>query len=63
MQKLKAPRKPNPYARKIVVPFKVNSEEMREILKRSGAWTAGNVSEYIRIAALNFRPKKEDFEK
>jgi hypothetical protein len=63
MKTLKSDKKLNPYARKIVVPFKVNSEEMREIIKRAGAWTKGNISLYIRAAALKFKPTKEDFEK
>lgn len=63
MAKLKATKQPNPYARKIVVPFKVNAEEMRSLLKHAGAFTKGNVSEWVRFAALRFKPTKGDLEK
>lgn len=63
MSKLKSTKKPNPYARKIVVPFKVNSDEMRELMKKAHAFTKGNISEWVRFAALKFKPSKEDFEK
>lgn len=63
MKQLKSTKTPNPYTRKILVPFKVNTEEMREILKRAATLTQGNVSEYIRFAALHFKPNKNDFEK
>jgi len=63
MSNLKSIKKPNPYARKIVVPFKVNADEMRELLKKAHQYTKGNISEWVRFAALNFKPKKEDFEK
>jgi hypothetical protein len=62
-KKLKPTKKPNPNARKIVVPFKVNAEEMRVLLARAGGFTSGNVSEWVRYAALNFVPNKKDFEK
>ena len=63
MSILKATKKPNPHARKIVVPFKVNSEEMRELMKKAHGYSKGNISAWVRFAALNFKPKKEDFEK
>jgi hypothetical protein len=61
MKKLKATKKQNPYARKIIVPFKVNSEEMRVLLRHAHSCTKGNVSEWVRYAALNFKPAKGDF--
>ena len=63
MKKLKATAKPNPYARKIVQTFKVNSEEMKTILARAHGFTDGNISEWLRYAAIHFCPKKEDFQK
>lgn len=58
----KVPRKPNPHAKKIVVTIKVNAEEMKQLLFRAHGFTKGNVSAWIRYAAFNFKPKKEDFE-
>lgn len=63
MKKLKTTKKINPYARKILVPFKVNSEEMKTILARAHGFTKGNISEWVRYASLNFVPNKKDFEK
>ena len=60
---LKTLRKPNPYAKKILLQYKVNSEEMRIILGKAHHFTKGNLSAYARYAALNFKPNKGDFEK
>ena len=63
MPKIKETKKLNPYARKILVQFKVNADEMREVLKQAHGFTAGNISGFVRYAALNFKPRKEDFQK
>lgn len=62
-KKLKPTKKPNPNARKIVVPFKVNAEEMKTLLARAHGFTKGNISEWVRYAALNFVPSKKDLDK
>ncbi len=59
-KELKPTRKANPYTREIVVTLKVNSEEMRVFLANAHAWTKGNVSEWLRYAALHFKPGKGD---
>ncbi len=62
--KLKNTKKPNPNTRLIRVIFRVNAEEMRQILARATAYTdQENVSEWARFAALNYKPRKEDFQK
>lgn len=63
MKKLKSTKQPNPHARKIVVTLKVNSDEMRTLLARAHGFAKGNVSEWVRYAALHFKPVKEDFQK
>lgn len=63
MKKMKSTKKPNPYARKITLTFKVNAQEMNHILFQAHSYAGANVSEWLRAAALKFRPKKEDFEK
>lgn len=65
MAKLKPsrPKKPNPDTRKIMISFKINSEEMRHFLARAHGYTEGNVSEWCRKAALTWKPSKEDLEK
>lgn len=63
MKKLKDSKPLNPFARKIVLQAKVNSGEMHEILKNAHTYCDGNVSQFVRIAAQKFVPKKGDFEK
>ena len=63
MKKLKPTKQPDPNARKIIVTFKVNSEEMRNLLAKSHAYCEGNVSEWIRYASFNFAPSKKDYSK
>lgn len=48
---------PNPHARKIPLPCRVNSEEMRHIMARAHKWFGGNVSALVREAVLNYKPK------
>ena len=43
---------PNPFARKIPLPCRVNADEMRQILARAQRFTEGNVSAYVRVKAL-----------
>lgn len=63
MKQLRPAKKPNPHAKKIVVQFRVDAEEMREILKNSHAFTKGNISAFARFATLNFKPTRKDFSK
>ncbi len=63
MKLRKLAKKPNPAPRLIDVHFRVNAEEMRVLLGHAGALTKKNVSEFVRYAALNFKPKKEDLAK
>lgn len=60
MKAIKETKKPNPHARKIIVPFKVNSEEMRLLLAKAHGFCKGNVSKWVRYAALHFVPAKKD---
>ena len=59
MSKFRTPKIPNPHARKIPLPCRVNAEEMRKILGFAHKYTGGNVSEFVRYAALNFKTGKE----
>lgn len=53
-------KKPNPYVRAIIVPVRVNSEEMRELIKLAHAHprARGKVSTFLRIAGLSFKKSK-----
>lgn len=54
-----ANKKLNPYARRTLIQARVNNEEMQEILTKALLYSKGNVSNYIRLAALNYRPVKK----
>lgn len=55
----KAPKKLNPYSKRNVVQFRVDTEEMRSIITKAIMYTDGNVSEFARQAALNYKPIKK----
>lgn len=63
MKKLRSEKTPNPNARLIRAIFRVNSGEMATILQLSHAYASGNISEWMRYAALHFRPAKKDLKK
>ncbi len=42
---------------------RVNNDESNIIQEKADLYTDGNVSEYLRYAALNFVPSKKDLEK
>jgi len=45
--------------RNVVLQARVDTAEMEEILAKSRRFSRGNVSEYVRTAALNYRPAKK----
>jgi hypothetical protein len=52
------PRKlpPNPDSRKVLMAFKVSMAEAEEISRLSAIFSDKNVSEWVRRAALRYRP-------
>jgi hypothetical protein len=50
-------------SRIITWPVKLSTDEALELEKRVLHYARGNRSLYLRAAALNYKPKKEDFEK
>lgn len=44
------------YTRNKQLPCRVNDDEMRHIIASAKKYTDGNVSEFVRTAALNFKP-------
>lgn len=55
--KKRTPSIPNPYARKHQLPCRVSSEEMNAIVELAKEYTGGNISRWIRSAALNYKGK------
>ncbi len=46
------------YTKKQIVQTRVTTEDLREILAKAALYSQGNVSDFIRMAALNYRPIK-----
>lgn len=57
----KLPKAQNPSSRVVTWPVKLSFDEAQELEKRIAHFASGNRSLYLRAAALNYRPKKEDF--
>jgi hypothetical protein len=53
---IKTPRTPNPLRRGKIIALKLNAEEWRGIQRGAKKWAGGNVSAFIRHAALFFKP-------
>ena len=53
------PKKVKPYTRRGLIQARVSVSDMQEIITKSLLYTKGNVSEYIRLAAINYRPTKK----
>jgi uncharacterized protein (DUF1778 family) len=52
-------KKQNPYTKRNLIQARVDTEEFREILTKAELYTKGNVSDFVRMAALNYRnPRK-----
>lgn len=59
-KELKPTKPKDKYVRTIVVTLRLNSDEMRQMLGFAHSFTKGNVSEWLRYSALNFKPTKDD---
>lgn len=57
MPKIKADKK----TKNILI--KVNDTEYQDILAKANTYTDGNISKWIRYAAIYLEPKEEDLEK
>lgn len=51
-------KKLNPYTKRSLIQAKVNTEELQMIITKARMFTDGNVSEFVRLAALNYKPIK-----
>lgn len=45
----------NPYIKRGLVQARVTNTEMQQVLMKSLLYTQGNVSEYVRLACVNYR--------
>jgi len=52
-------KKQNPAIRSGLVQSRVNVNEMQEIVTKAHMYSNGNLSNYVRLACLNFRPIKK----
>ncbi len=49
-------KKTNAFTRRGMIQARVDVADMREIIAKSILYSKGNLSEYVRMAALNYRP-------
>lgn len=49
----------NPHTRRTLIQARVNTKEMQEILTRALMYCNGDVSKYVRMSTLNYRPVKK----
>lgn len=49
----------NAYTRRGLIQARVSTEDMREIIAKSLLYNGGNLSAYVRMAALNYRPTRK----
>ncbi len=50
-------RKQNPYTKRNLIQARVDAEEFRLILIQAQIHTDGDLSKFVRMAALNYKPK------
>lgn len=46
----------NPYSRRSLIQSRVDTKELQTIVTKAAMFTGGNVSEWVREAALNYKP-------
>lgn len=52
----KPEKKQNPYARRGLIQARVNNDEMQVILEKALVHTKGEISDFVRLACLNYKP-------
>ena len=55
LKKIKTERPPNPARRDKIIALKLNAEEWAAIETKAKKFADGNVSAFVRFAALNFK--------
>lgn len=57
------PKKPVRYVRGGLIQSRVNVDEFREILTKAQVYAKGNMSDFVRMACLAYRPLKRENKK
>lgn len=52
-------KKLNPYSKRNLVQARLDHEDFQAVLTKAQMFTNGNVSEFVRLAAINYRPIKK----
>lgn len=52
-------KKIKPYVRRGLIQARINAEEMQEIMTKAHLYSKGNISNYVRLACLGYRPIKK----
>ena len=59
MAKYKEEKKLNPYSKRGLVQARVDNEEMKIISDKAIIYCDGDLSKFVRLACLNYRPLKK----
>lgn len=55
----KQQKKSNPYTKRTVIQARVDNDELRQIVEKAIMYCDGELSEFIRLACLSYRPLKK----
>lgn len=56
---MKEAKKQNPYLKKHMIQARVDAEDMREIVTKALYFCAGDLSAFVRLACLSYKPRKK----
>jgi len=52
-------KKQNPYTKRNLIQARVDTAELQEILTKAHLYTSGDISKFVRMAALNYKPPRK----
>lgn len=55
---MKIEKKVNPYLKKNLIQARVDNEDLQIIFTKAQVYCGGDISQFVRMACLNFRPLK-----
>lgn len=58
-QKPTSTRKPNPYTKRNLIQARLDNDELNIVHPKAVVYCGGNMSEFVRLAVLNYKPLKK----